>query len=271
MVRPFWFVSSELLADVLRAEIEAIAQLFSKYPDLRQLFDAAQTTIPQRTTCFELLAHREIVEIIDETLVGRYENPLTLNEEESNALDRSHNLVRSDAPAWVLEMNEVAEWLPDSINSVLPEPLRERGFYRDDPGREEAVRSAAKTLSTVKQIQSLTDGVIEQQLQRLKTRWAANSASLIGVQSQRLKKRKRSSKRDKQQADRDALIAEIADTTNTQAEFLQKMDERKVSPQLTWRPWLGWRLTYQKYPRFQKLIQQDKSRAIKRYHERRGR
>lgn len=178
--RPFWFARSQLLAEVFRAEIQAIAQLFSKYPDLRKLFDAPHTTIPQRVIVFELLTHRKVIEIVDETLVGRYENPFAFNEEEKSALENSHNLVRSDAPAWVLEMNEFAEWLPARINRALPELLRERGFNRDDPAQIEAIRSAAKTLDTVEQIRSLTARVFDEQLKRLKERWSASIGQAEG-------------------------------------------------------------------------------------------
>ncbi len=174
--RPFWFVSAELLADVLRAEI---VQLFGKYPDLPKLFDTPETTIPQRTVCFELLAHRKIVETVDETFLGRYQDSPALGDEDSNALRRTQNLVRSDGPAWVLEMNEVVEWLPVRIHSALPEPLRAEG-YRNDPARDEAVRSAANTLSTVEQIQALTARVFDEQLQRLRKRWSATLAQAAG-------------------------------------------------------------------------------------------
>lgn len=178
--RPFWFVSPELLADVLRAEIKAIVQLFAKHPDLCKLFEVPETTIPQRTVCFELLAHRKIVETVDEAFLGRYQDPPALDDEESNALRRTQNLVTSDATAWVLEMNEVAEWLPVRIHSALPEPLREEGFYRNDPARDAAVRSAANTLSTVEQIQALTARVFDEQLQRLRKRWSATLAQAGG-------------------------------------------------------------------------------------------
>ena len=170
--RPFWFVSAELLTELWHAEIKAIIQLFAKYPDLRKLFDAPETTIPERTVCFDLLAHRKIVETIDQTFLGRYEESPALSEEESSALAGSQNLVGSDAPPWVLEMNEIAELLPFRIHGALPEPLREEG-YRNDPARDEAVRAATNTLSTVEQIQALTARVFDEQLERLRERWAA--------------------------------------------------------------------------------------------------
>jgi hypothetical protein len=272
---PFWLVSSELLGDVFRAELKAIARLFSNYPDLQKFLDAPQATIPQRTTCFELLVHRRIIEIISETLAARYENPLTFNEEETWALSRSANLVRSDAPAWVLEMNEVAEWLPARIHAAQPELLRDHVLYAIDPAKKEAAfRMVAETLGTVDQIQSLIARVSEEQLQRLTGRW---SAALPLVHSEgrphesdglpaarRALKRKPTRTRDKQRAVRDRLIAEIDDAAETTTEFLQLMDERKVKPQPTWSGWPGsWKQAY-KDPVLRRLIHQDKSRALSR-------
>jgi len=177
---PFWFVSSPCLAEVLRAEINAIIQLFVKHPDLRKLFDAPRTTIPERTMCFQLLAQRKIIEMIDQTLVDRYEPPMAFNEEESSALGTSANLVTPDAPAWAREMAEVTERLPVHIHRALPELLRERGFYTGDPAKDEAVRSAAKTLDTVEQIQALASGVFDEQLRRLKERWSTTVAQAGG-------------------------------------------------------------------------------------------
>lgn len=171
---PFWFVSSELLAEVFRTEIKAIAQLFSTYPGLRKFLDSPEATIPQRTTCFELLVHRRIIETIDETLVARYEKPLIFTEEESRAVSMSTSLVTSDAPAWVLEMNEVANWLPTRIHTTLPETLRNEVLCAIDPAKKEAAcRLAAETLGTIEQIQALIARVSDQQLQRLKERWSA--------------------------------------------------------------------------------------------------
>ena len=149
-------------------------QLFAKYHDLPKFFDAPEATIPQRTACFELLAHRKVIETIEENFLGFYLNPPTFSDPESSAYKRSLNLVSSDAPAWVVEMNEVAEWLPIRIQSALPEPLRE-GRYTNDPVKDEAIRSSAKTLSTVEQIQALTVRVFDEQLHRLRERWSATA------------------------------------------------------------------------------------------------
>lgn len=170
--RPFWFADPELLTEVSHAEVAAIMQLFAKYPDLGKFFDAPEATIPQRTACFKVLAHCKVIETIEENFLGFYLDPPTLSEEESNAYKRALTLVRSDAPSWVVEMNEVAEWFPTCINTALPEPLRE-GRYTNDPVKDEFICSSARTLSTVEQIQALTARVFNAQLQRLRERWSA--------------------------------------------------------------------------------------------------
>jgi len=259
--RPFWFVSAELLTELWHAEIKAIIQLFAKYPDLRKLFDAPETTIPQRTACFDLLAHRKIVETIDETFLGRYEESPALSEEESSALAGSQNLVGSDAPAWVLEMNEVAQRLPARIHSALPEPLREDVLYTIDPARKEAVSSATNTFNTVEQIQALTARVFDEQLQRLRQRWYVPIAA-VEIHLRKKKKIRRTS--DKLRLRRDQLIAEIDDVSPTNTEFIRLMDERHVRPQPTWSGWPGsWKEAY-RVPRLRRLIHQDKSRALSR-------
>jgi len=272
---PFWIVSGELLTEVYHAKIKVIAQLFANNSDLSKVWDSAQATIPQRTTCFELLVHRRIIEIIDETLVARYETPLTFTEEELNVLSRSANLVTSDAPAWVLEMNEIAEWLPTRIHTTLPEMLRNEFLFVIDPAKKEAAfRLAAEKLGTVEQIEALIARVFDQQLKRLKQRWLA-ALSVVHTESlphqsngliaaQRVLRRKPSRTRDKQRANRDRLIAEIDDASETITEFIRLMDERKVKPQPTWSGWPGsWKEAY-KNPHMRRLIHQDKSRALSR-------
>jgi hypothetical protein len=73
--QPFWFASLELLAELFRAELNVVTRLFAERPELRQLFDAPEATLPERSACFVLMAHRKIIEVIDETLLGRYEVP----------------------------------------------------------------------------------------------------------------------------------------------------------------------------------------------------
>ncbi len=176
---PFWFASGELLKDVLDCEINAVTHLLAKCPDWPHLFDSPHATVPQRTSCFELLAHRKIMEIIYETFAGRYEVSPSRGDLESNALSRTHNLVASDAPAWVLEVNEVVDRLPSHIYKALPEPLRLGGFPASDPARAETIKSAAETINSVEQIKLLTEGVLDQQARRLESRWSATNPVII--------------------------------------------------------------------------------------------
>lgn len=267
--KPFWFVSTALLADICHAAIAAIAQLFTKHSDLRRFFDAPDATTPQRTICFEVLTNLKVIEMAEETASGRYEE-LPFSDEELGVLGQSQNLVMSDSPHWSLEINEVAEWLPIRINSTLPELLRERSFERNDAAKNEVVRSAAKSFSSVEQIQTLIRGVFDQQLQRLRERWSTEIAKTEIVMTPNSNKSKQRRKRDAQLIKRDALIAEIAGITKTPAEFLQMMDERKVQPQPTWN-WPGsWTQAY-KNRDLRKLIHQDKSRAVSRALARRRR
>jgi hypothetical protein len=271
---PFHFVSSELLTEVYRAELNAIAQLFSNYPALRKFLDTPQATIQQRTTCFGLLVHRRIIEVVDETIAARYEKLLTFNEDELRTVRNSANLVTSDAPAWVLEMNEVVNWLPARMHASLPEELRDHVLYVIDPEkREAAFRLARETLGTLEQVQSLIARVFDEQLQRLSERWSVTTSPVASEshldRSNRLPaahhifRRKSVRTRDKLRIARDRLIREIDDTSQTMAEFLRSMDERKVKPQPTWE-WPGsWARAYQD-PHLRKLIHQDKSRAISR-------
>jgi|HubBroStandDraft_2_1064218.scaffolds.fasta_scaffold30927_2 hypothetical protein len=271
---PFWFVSSEVLTGVYRAEINVIAQLFSNYPALRKFLDTPQATIQQRTTCFELLVHRRIIEVVDETIAALYEKPLTFNEDESRAVSKSANLVTSDAPAWVLEMNAVADWLPTRIHAALPEGLRDHVLCVIDPKkREAAFRLAEETLGTLEQVQSLIARVFDEQLQRLSERWSVTTSPVHSEShfdrsnrrpaAQRIVRRKLNRTRDKLRIARDRLINEIDDTSQTMREFIRLMDERNVKPQPTWQ-WPGsWSRAYQD-PHLRKLIHQDKSRAISR-------
>jgi hypothetical protein len=277
---PLWFASSELLADLFHAELNVVSSRLAENPDLPKLFDAPEATLPQRSACFALLAHHKLVKMIDETLINRYEQSHFLGDVESNAFHRTNNLVAADAPAWVLEMNQVVELLPSRMLEVLPEPLRRQGFDRnDDSAQLEAMRS----LSTVEQIQAFVEGLLDQQLRRLAVRWSTTisgvsqprpdqssitatngSTEILTAQTSRRDKRKRRRKQDRQRILRDKLIAEIAEAATTVAEFLRMMDERKVQPQITWKDWPGTWVKAYSNPQLRKLIHQDKSRALSR-------
>jgi hypothetical protein len=266
---PLSFASTELLTNVFRAEIGAMRQLLAKHTDLLNLFDAPEATVPQRAACFALLAHRKLIEMIYDNFAARYEDSPSFSDAESDTLNRTHGLVAPDAPTWVQEMHQVVERLPAHIYTSLPESLRMGGFNPDNAEQMQAIQSAKKTLSTVEQIQTLTEWVLDQQLQRLERRWTAarpvaNLATEIIVQGQTPTKRKGRRTRDRQRMSRDKVIAEIDDVSPTVVEFLKVMDERKVRPQPTWSGWPGsWSKAYMD-PRLRKLIHQDKSRALAR-------
>lgn len=266
---PFWFVSSELLTRVWHAEFNVLTQLLEKHPDFRNLLDAPEATVPERTACFALLAHRELVAMIEDKFVARYEESPSLDDVESNTLKRTYDLVSADAPSWVLEMNHVVEQLPAYICTSLPEPLRARRYDHDNPERMQAIESARDALSTVEAIHALTEQVLNQQLQRLEGRWAAarpvtNVIREVVVQEPKANKRKGRRTRDKQRVLRDKAIAEIDDVAQDIYEFLKLMDERNVQPQPTWSEWPGsWRKAYNN-SRLRELIHKDKSRALAR-------
>jgi hypothetical protein len=263
---PFWFANDELLTGLLRAEIRSITELFARHSDLREFFDLPEATVSQRAACFALLAHRALMGEIYETFAGRYEQSPSLGDGENDVLSRMRGLFADDAPAWVLEVNGVAELLPSRIYDALPEPLRRGGFHADDAAQVEIISAAASRLSSVQEIEALSRKVLSQQLQRLQGRWAAARplASAAGVQGRVPTKRKGRGARYKQRMSRDKLIAEIDDVSPTISEFLKVMDERKVRHQPTWSGWPGsWSKAYMD-PRLRKLIHQDKSRALAR-------
>jgi hypothetical protein len=278
--QPFWFASEELLTKVLSAEIEAVTQLLAKYPDLRNLFDAPEATVPQRTACFVLLAHRKVMETIYETFAGRHDQSPSLGDVESHALSRTNNLVIADAPAWVLEVNEVVQRLPSHIYNALPEPLRLGGFNASNPEKAATIKSAAETLSSVEQVRVLTGGVLDQQLRRLAARWSPTTTinsqsspdqspveiiSAISIrETPQPKKRKALRTKDKVRELRDKMIAEIDQAARANVEFIRMMDERKVLPLPTWRGWPGTWVEAYRNPHLRTLIHKDKSRSIKR-------
>jgi hypothetical protein len=273
---PFWFANEELLTNLLRNEIHLVTELFAKYPGLPEFFDLPEASVQQRAACFALLAHCKLMGEIYETFAGRQEQSPSLGDEEKDVLRRTQNLFADDAPAWALELNEVAELLPSRIYDALPEPLRRGGFNADDPAQVEIISSAASRLSGVQEIEVLSTKVLDQQLQRLEGRWAAarpvaNPAKEIILRELRPNKRKGRRTRDKLRMLRDKEITEIDDIAETIGEFLQLMDEREVKPQPTWSTWPGTWLKAYKDPHLRELIHKDKSRALTRARARRNR
>jgi hypothetical protein len=273
---PFWFAKEDLLTDLLRDEIHLVTELFAKYPDLPEFFDLPEASVEQRAACFAVLAHCKLMGEIYETFTGRYEQSPSLGDEENDVLRRTQSLVAADAPAWVLEVDQVADLLPSRIYDSLPEPLRRGGFNASDPAQVEVISSAASKLSSVPEIQTLIKKVLDQQLQRLEGRWSAarlmaNLGREIIVQRHGPTKRTGRRTRDKQRMFRDKLIADIDDVAPLPSEFVKLMDESRVPPQPTWSGWPGsWSQAY-KDPRLRKLIHQDKSRALARVRRERHR
>jgi hypothetical protein len=262
---PFWFAHDELLTDLLRVQIRSISELFASHPHLREFFDAPEATPQQRVSCFAVLALRELMATIYDTFAGRHEQSPSLGDDEKHALELTRNLVTTDAPSWVLEVDQVAELLPSRIYDALPEPLR-RGGFKASTAAEVEIRAAARKLSNLREIQELSSKVLDQQLKRLESRWSAAIVQTREPQIRELKKRTGRRTRDKQRMIRDKLIAEIDDVAETIVEFLQLMDERNVKPQPTWSEWPkpnSWVKAYQNL-RLRKLIHQDKSRALAR-------
>jgi len=163
-----------VLTALLKDEFRLITELFARYPPLREFFDLPEAIPEQMSACFTLLAHRRLIEEIEEKFLGMQQQPPVLAEEEKNVVPLMQNLFADDAPAWVLEADQVAELLPARIYEQLPEPLRRGlGFYANDPVQTELIASAARELSNVEKIRSLSEMVIDQQLKRLEGRWSA--------------------------------------------------------------------------------------------------
>jgi hypothetical protein len=252
--QPFWFVDSEVLMDLIAAEIALTARLLTENPEVPNWFENSETDTRQRKICFTVAARRTILADVSETIAARYEVARPLNEDESETIRRINNLIASDAPAWASEMQRVIERMPTHLYAGLPESLRRA---RIDESIEQT--QAIEALSTVEHIQTFIQGVIDQQAERLAKRW---TKPVITIEVPRPQKPKIRRARDKQRATRYQVIAEIAGYSESQAEFLKSMDDRKVRPQPTWVGWPdSWSKAY-KDKRLRKLIQQDKSRAL---------
>ena len=182
--RPFWFASDALLTDLLVAEVAAVSELLTSYPDIRKLCDEPEATVPQRKACFEILAHRMVMDVIYETFAGRYQESPSLGVEEEHAIGRTQNLVASDAPAWTLEVERVVAKLPFHICNALPEPLRVGGVDANNVEQVEGIKVAAATLGSVEQIQALIHEVLDKRRQRLQLRWST-AVSQAKMENQR--------------------------------------------------------------------------------------
>jgi len=177
--RPFWFVSLELSAELLRAEIAKVGRLIGQHPDLRTIFDIPEATASQRALGFALLAHRGVIELINETFFSIYLEPPVLSPEQSEAIRQTDNLIPEDGPAWALEVKVAAELLPSRLFDALPANLQLRWFNRDDPTHMSSFESAGITSGTVENLQAFIERVITQQLERLAKRWATVTIPMV--------------------------------------------------------------------------------------------
>lgn len=259
--QPFWFASSELAADLLHAEIVTINKVIEQHPELPSLFDAPEATASQRKLCFTLLAHRTVLEIVDELFAGRSEQPPSFGEEQSNALRSTNGLVTNDAPDWALAISRVVDALPYHFFNALPGPLRVGGFNRDNAEQMQAIQSAKETLITVDQIQALIERVLDQQLQRLSQRWSAGITRV-----RRPNKRRGWEKREKlYEAIRTALKA----NPSLQGMALcAELDKRHAPPLFDWMKSEEWRegLTWKeawKIPNLKRKIRRVRQEAMK--------
>jgi DNA-directed RNA polymerase specialized sigma24 family protein len=173
---PFWFVGSELLADLFHAEIAKVNELGEQHGQIARLFDFPEASVSQRRLCFAVLAHGKVLEIISELFASRYEPSPPMSEEESRALNLTGGLPASDAPDWVLEMDRVVDRLAVHLKDALPDPLRRESYNAVDPVQMSAIESAAKTLDTVENLRTWIEGVLDQQMLRLLRRWTPVTA-----------------------------------------------------------------------------------------------
>jgi len=169
--QPFWFVESDLLADLLFAEIAKLKPIRDQHAHLDGLFDSPDATRSQRKLCFFVLAHGQVLEIISELFASRYEPSPRISEGDSKILNWINGLAASDAPDWVLATHRVVDLLAVHLKDALPEPLRAESYITDDPIRMRAIESAVKTLNTLESLQSFIERVVDQQFHRLSRRW----------------------------------------------------------------------------------------------------
>ena len=172
--RPFWFVESDLLADLLHAEISKVNTILARRSDLESFFESPDATISQRKLCFLVLAHGKVLEIVNDLFASRYMPSPRLSEEDSRILNSIGELAVSDAPDWVIQTERVVDRLAVHLKEALPEPLKAASYRTDDPVEIAAIESAVKSLMRLENLQSLIDRVVDQQFQRLSGRWVSS-------------------------------------------------------------------------------------------------
>lgn len=218
---PFWFLPDELLESLWRAEVNTLARLLENTPDPRKLFDTPDLPIAKRRACFNLLAHRWLLDELDEAANRRYQD-ISSTDQEIQIIRKTNYLFQDDAPSWVQEMNAVVKNLPHRMIEAMPEALQTEGCDPDDANRIHAIRAATITLNTVATLQHLAETVFKQQLLRLEKRWP----------SKRINKRKGWEQRENLYR----AIREIMSRNPSPEgiEFCAELDRRHAKPLADW-------------------------------------
>src|SRR5487761_397964 len=94
---PFWFLPDELLESLWRAEVNTLARLLENTPDPRKLFDTPDLPIAKRRACFNLLAHRWLLDELDEAANRRYQD-ISSTDQEIQIIRKTNYLFQDDAP-----------------------------------------------------------------------------------------------------------------------------------------------------------------------------
>jgi hypothetical protein len=250
----FWFVSSELLMDLLKAEFRVVGRLLADNPQLERWCDYSATPTEQRKICFAVVAHGKVMDHISETIASRYEQG-SVSDEESKMWQLISNLIALDAPEWARGMNDFAQLMPSHIFAALPESLRAERF--DENSRQQ--RDAIETHCTLEHLQTFIQAVLDQQASRLETRWRLTSldqaqlthlnarvdAAVRSIEMTKQHKPRRINKR-KGWEQREKLYSAIqtilkSEPTLQGMKFCAALDQRHAPPLQDWRDKHLWR------------------------------
>jgi len=238
-----------------------VKKLIERHPDLLGLFDGPEATVSQRKLCFALLAHREVLEIINQLFADRYERLSAISDEELKVTNLTADLISSDAPEWALEMRRVGNRLAGHLRDALPPPLEAEGYNSNNPAQLEAIRIAANTLDTVEKLQTWIEKVLNRQLQRLEPRWKA-----IRMQARVPNKRKGWEQKQKLHV---AIQKVLSAKPSLQGmEFCAELEKRHPLPLLDWTERGEWRkgLTWKEawgIPSLRRKIRRVRQEAMK--------
>src|SRR5260370_99471 len=90
---PFWFLGSELLTNVIVAEIGVANRLLAEHPELPHWFDNPGARTEQRKTCFVVASRSKVLFNINDTIAARYEVSRQLRKEELETYQRISNFI----------------------------------------------------------------------------------------------------------------------------------------------------------------------------------